>query len=507
MAAWGISPYRKVTIPLEDYNPDHYLTLLYQAMLNRGWDIGYFDHDGIIAYTPISWSSYSEEVSARIVGNTVVIKSECVGFQGLFTDYGKNQENIDVLLGEIEYADFHMQGFLEENTRELMNSVPEKQFLNLDDPPMAGKELLHGFFSPFVPKKKYLITPILVIANVVIFMTTTIILYLIIAFFYRAHPNSDQDIYTKAYLSLGFSSRPAVLKGDYWRLFTSMFLHFNILHVLLNMVVLVYIGSLIESKLGKWNFLMVYLFTGLIASMVSVMWHDNEISAGASGAIFGLFGVLLAFLSTDFYERSARKALLISTAIVVAYNIIPLGKGVDHAAHLGGLVSGYIFGWLTYLGLTHKNRFIKKWGMALVGSITVIVFVSCGVKFSTRYQTKQYAALNEKITQLSHDIDAHFYTNTYSSHEEKLDSIQQKALPEARTLYKIAAQLETLKLSSQRTKEAHVRAKLIRLQCQLYHFLYLEFKDQGNEMLYRYDIQNITDSVNTIRIAWHNDGN
>jgi rhomboid protease GluP len=49
--AWGISPYRKITIPLGDYNSDHYLTLLYQAMLNRNWDISYFDHDGIIAYT------------------------------------------------------------------------------------------------------------------------------------------------------------------------------------------------------------------------------------------------------------------------------------------------------------------------------------------------------------------------------------------------------------------------------------------------------------------------
>jgi rhomboid protease GluP len=496
--AWGISPYRKITIPLGDYNSDHYLTLLYQAMLNRGWDIGYFNHDGIIAYTPISWASYSEEVSARVLGDTVVIKSECVGFQGLFTDYSKNQENIDVLLGEIEYADFHMQGFLEENTQALMSSVPEKQFLNLDDPPMAGKELVHCFFLPFVPRKKYFFTPILVIINILAFIVTTVLIMRIL----RSHPG--EDIFEKVYLSMGFSSRPTVLKGEYWRLFTSMFLHFSILHLVLNMVVLVYIGSLIESKLGKWNFLMVYLFTGIIASTVSVIWHDNEISAGASGAIFGLFGVLLAFLSTDFYERSARKALLISTAIVVAYNIIPIGKGIDHAAHLGGLISGYIFGWITYLGLTHRNRFIKRWGMALIGTATVIVLVSCTIRFSRHYQTKQYAALSEKITQLSRDIDAYFYTRTYASHEEKLDSIQQKALPEARALYKIAAQIDKLTLSSQRHKEAHVRAKLIRLQCQLYHFLYLEFKDQRNEMLYRYDIQNITDSVNTIRIAWHN---
>jgi len=495
--AWGISPYRKITIPLEDYNPGHYLTLLYQAMLNRGWDIGYFNHDGIIAYTPISWASYSEEVSARVVNNTIVIKSECVGFQGLFTDYSKNQENIDVLLGEIEYADFHMQGFLEENTQALMSSVPEKQFLNLDDPPMAGKELVHGPFSSFVPRKKYFFTPLLVIVNILVFIVTTVLLVRIL----RSHPAAD--IFEKTYLSMGFSSRPTVLKGEYWRLFTSMFLHFSILHVVLNMVVLVYIGSLIESKLGKWNFLMIYLFTGIIASTVSVIWHDNEISAGASGAIFGLFGVLLAFLSTDFYERSARKALLISTGIVVAYNIIPIGRGIDHAAHLGGLISGYVFGWITYLGLTHKNRFIKRWGMALTGTATVIVLVSCTIRFSTHYQTKQYAALSAEITRLNQDINADFYTNTYASHEEKLDSIQQKALPEARTLYKIAAQLDKLTLSPQRQKEAHVRAKLIRLQCQLYHWLYLEFKEENNYK-YRLDIEQVTDSVNAIRIAWHN---
>jgi len=497
--AGGISPYRKVTIPLEDYNPDHYLTLLYQAMLNRDWDIGYFDHDGIIAYTPISWASYSEEVSARVIGNTVVIKSECVGFQGLFTDYGKNQKNLNLLLGEIEYADFHMQGFLEENTRELMDSVPEKQFLNLDDPPMAGKEQLHGFFSPFIPRKKYLITPLLVMINIVVFIVTTILI---------ARRSSawdyDPDNLRKIYLSLGFSNRPAVLNGEYWRLLTNTFLHFSILHVVLNMVILVYIGSLIESKLGKWNFLMVYLFTGIIASMVSVIWHDNEIAAGASGAIFGLFGILLAFLSTTFYERSARKALLISTAIVVAYNIIPIGEGIDHAAHFGGLISGYVFGWITYLGLINKNQFIKRWGMALVGCIIVVVFIACTVKLSTRYQTRQYAAISQKITQLTTDINADFYTKTFATHQEKLDSIEQRALPKARALYKIAGQLDKLSLSSHLHNEAHARAQLIRLECQLFHFLYLEFKTQNNEM-YRYQIENITDSVNSIRIAWHND--
>src|ERR1700759_795191 len=100
-SAWGITPYKSVTVSLGDYYSDHYLTLLYQAMVNRGWNIGYFDHDGIIAHPNISWESYSEEISARVIGNTVVIKSQCVGYQGLFMDYGKNQKNLDLLFDEI----------------------------------------------------------------------------------------------------------------------------------------------------------------------------------------------------------------------------------------------------------------------------------------------------------------------------------------------------------------------------------------------------------------------
>lgn len=493
--AWGISPYRKTTIPLGEYNSDHYLTLFYQAMLNRDWDIGYFDHDGIIAYTPISWASYSEEISARVINNTIVIKSECVGYQGLFTDYSKNQENIDRLLDEIEYADFHLHAVLEETTQALMDSIPEKQFLSLDHPPMAGKELTHGFIWPFVPRKKYFFTPLLVIVNILAYIVTAVVLEKLTL------TNHSGIAFEKAYLSLGFSSRPVVLRGEYWRLLSSMFLHFSILHVFFNMVFLVYIGSLIECKMGKWNFLMAYLTTGIIASTVSVIWHDNEITAGASGAIFGLFGILLALLSTDFYEKSARKALLISTAIVVAYNIIPIGRGVDHAAHFGGLISGYIFGWITYFGLKQKNQVLRQWALPLVAILTVTLLFSFTLRFSKHYQTKEYQILSATIDSLSNDISERFYRNTYVSRDAKLDSLQQKVLPEARELYKIAGRLNQLSLSPERRKEATVRSKLIVLECQLYHWLFLEFKE-NKEWKYRNTIQEVTDSVNIIRVEW-----
>jgi len=136
--AFGISPRKVITIPLGDYSADYYLTLLYHAFKNLSWRIGYFDRDGIIGYTPISLESYAEEVSARIVGNNVMIKSECVGYQFFFTDYGKNKKNLELLLnGEIEYVEYHLQENLHETTQQLIDSIPDNQFINLEDPPMG----------------------------------------------------------------------------------------------------------------------------------------------------------------------------------------------------------------------------------------------------------------------------------------------------------------------------------------------------------------------------------
>src|SRR3954469_1622431 len=114
--AWGISPRKTVTIPLGDYSADHYLTLLYHAFNNLGWRIGYFNRDGIIGYTQLSWESYAEEVSVRIVNNHAIVKSECVGYQFFFNDYGKNAKNLELLLnGEIAYVEYHLKDTLQES--------------------------------------------------------------------------------------------------------------------------------------------------------------------------------------------------------------------------------------------------------------------------------------------------------------------------------------------------------------------------------------------------------
>ena len=109
------------------------------------------------------------------------------------------------------------------------------------------------------------------------------------------------------------------------------------------MFTFIFISLIIEPLIGKWYYLIVYLFSGVIGSLASLWWHDVTISAGASGAIFGLFGSYVALLTSDLIEKSQRKQLLLSA---IVFLILSLGngmkEGVDNIAHIGGLISGFV---------------------------------------------------------------------------------------------------------------------------------------------------------------------
>jgi rhomboid protease GluP len=497
--AWGISPRKIAVIPLGEYNADHYLTLLYHAFENLGWRIGYFDRDGIIGYTNISWQSYSEEVSVRIINNKVIIKSECVGFQLFFTDYGKNEKNVELLLGEIEYVEFHLQHTLVETAQQLMDSVPDNQFINLADPPMGAKERMVKFSSAFTPIKNYQVTPILVIVNAALFIITKIALIAMVVVLALKHngnaPYSMQDIY----LNLGFSARAEVLNGEVWRLISNTFLHFSFMHIAGNMVVLIYIGSMLEGKLGKWNYLLLYLFTGICASITSVVWHDNGIAAGASGAIFGLFGIMLALLNTDFYENNARRALLISTGIFVGINILQFDREVDYPAHIGGLVSGYLFGWLAYWAMKFKRqRFI-----AINTLVVTVVFTGLCIAFAPRYDFKTAGTLADQIPKIVDSLNNDFYgdENRQLADTARIKQLQKYALPRINKLKHMAQQLQQVPLSQKQHELADIRVKMTVQQAHIFELLYKEVRDKDYNK-YRPEVISASKKLNLLRTEY-----
>lgn len=152
--------------------------------------------------------------------------------------------------------------------------------------------------------------------------------------------NGSTDNYTL--LVFGANVDTLTKNGDYYRLFTSMFLHIGILHLLCNMYSLYIIGKEVENVFGKVKYLIIYLLSGIAGSILSLAFNHNTICAGASGAIFGLLGALLYF---GYYYRTYLGATLTRSIIpVIVLNLIIgfTSSGIDNAAHIGGLVGGIL---------------------------------------------------------------------------------------------------------------------------------------------------------------------
>jgi membrane associated rhomboid family serine protease len=136
--------------------------------------------------------------------------------------------------------------------------------------------------------------------------------------------------------------------GQWWRLFTCTFLHIGIIHILFNMFVLWDIGRFMERLIGSAGWAVVYLLAGLAGSVASLWWNPQVVSAGASGAIFGLYGGLIGYLLAGSQEvpRDIAKGLQKNALIFLGYNLLwgLTHKGIDMAGHLGGLLGGLACG-------------------------------------------------------------------------------------------------------------------------------------------------------------------
>ena len=195
--------------------------------------------------------------------------------------------------------------------------------------------------------------------------------------------------------------------GGWWRLFSQMFVHFGLIHLVMNMYALFYIGRYLEPLLGSARFGIYYLIAGVFSGVVSLWWHlgVDPIAAGASGAVFGMFGVFLALLSTNLISNAARIPLIKNIATYVAYNLVYglMHANIDNAAHIGGCFAGLILGYAYYMSL-------KKIRIQLASHMFVIVLLPLfsvllvkKYKSSDSYRFDQalsaYIALEQEIMQ------------------------------------------------------------------------------------------------------------
>lgn len=149
---------------------------------------------------------------------------------------------------------------------------------------------------------------------------------------------------TEHMVRMGASYTPLVEGGEYWRLFTSMFLHFGLAHLLNNMVLLFFLGDYMERFLGKVRYLILYLGGGILGNIFSY-WSELQqgrqvVSAGASGAIFAVLGGLVVLL---LIHRGRLEDLSLPRVLLMAALSLYVGfrsAGMDGFAHLGGFLGG-----------------------------------------------------------------------------------------------------------------------------------------------------------------------
>ena len=234
------------------------------------------------------------------------------------------------------------------------------------------------------------------------------------------------------------------LHGEWWRLATALFLHGNVPHLLINMWVLWGAGRLVERLYGSVPFLVLYLLSGVLSAGASLAWDPAVNAVGASGAIFGVLGGYFAFLASrnTRVPRTVARSLAIPTAVFILYSIVTgiMQSGIDNAAHIGGLLSGFALGWLLLrpLDVDARSSFpLLRVGTAvgLSGVALLAAFIALGAfkpanSAPERYwlQHKRYVAEETEAFRVLQDISARWAAGRISR-SDAANTVRTQVLP------------------------------------------------------------------------------
>jgi membrane associated rhomboid family serine protease/Flp pilus assembly protein TadD len=228
----------------------------------------------------------------------------------------------------------------------------------------------------------------------------------------------------------GANIGPYTLHGQWWRLLTYMFLHGGLLHIVMNMWCLWNLGTLCESLYGRWTYAAVYVITGVAGGLASVAWNPEVLSVGASGALFGLTGALIASFYLGEFSLSgvSIRGTLSSLLFFAGFSLFfgSVSPGIDNACHIGGLISGLILGALIARVAPEQDNPARRVGVLLF----VVLLVSGSAFAIQRWRgpevqfgrtlidaDRMIGRLQKKVQQNPQDASAHYdlaraYINT-----------------------------------------------------------------------------------------------
>ncbi|CAM2825828.1 rhomboid family intramembrane serine protease [Dellaglioa algida] len=213
------------------------------------------------------------------------------------------------------------------------------------------------------------------------FMTYFFIGLSAIIFVMMTIAGGSQD--TNVLIEFGAKYNPLIINGEWWRLFNPIFLHIGFEHIVLNMFTLYFIGIQIETMFGHWRFTGIYLLAGIAGNIASFTFSPDTISAGASGAIFGLFGAFL-MLGDNFRESAYFRQMSQQFLLFIMLNLVFgfMSSSTDNAAHIGGILSGFLIA--TTVGAPNLAQIsrVKQVAAFIIFIVINLVLIRIGVSNS-----------------------------------------------------------------------------------------------------------------------------
>jgi rhomboid protease GluP len=342
-------------LPLNNFTKNQFIITAIEISKKLNWQLIEIIDNELIFETINSLNTWNENIYISVEKEAAYLTSSSNGSQ--IYDKGRNKKNIDAFLES--FYDEKREKPSEDDNGSFIHEYISNEKIKAQSYVSEEKRItvFYSFFSLFIPTKDYFITPIIIYINVLIFL---------IMCFSGVNPFSPEinDI-----IDWGGNYGPLTIENNWWRLVSSCFVHIGIVHLLMNCIALAYVGLLLEPNLKRWGFLITYFAAGIIASLSSLYWNNNLVSAGASGAIFGMYGILLVFILFGIIDKKINANLLTTIIIFIVINVLgSFEEGVDGAAHIGGLSFGLVAG--AILVVLTKNR---KIALITISSFTIIV--------------------------------------------------------------------------------------------------------------------------------------
>ena len=416
---------KEATISVEGLDKESALSVCFSIFQQFSWKPLQAGENKLLAVTPPEWNKKPQHITVTATDGLLTVSSEFAG-EELMDVVGRNSRNVDQFLAAFQATKNSLATHKHQNNIQAISSLRAQAPMPLKLYKVQEQQVLETAG----------VKEVLNNASSNLYATYTLIALNIVVFFLMALSGagillSDGQVH----LRWGSNYGPLTMGGDWWRLFTSLFIHFGLLHLALNMYCLYWAGAYIEPLVGRARFITAYLCTGVLSGIVSIWWHHPPVSsAGAAGAVWGIYGLLFVFLGAGLLPASLAQRLRRSIVFFIMLNLaIGLIWNMEIAAPLGGLLSGSLIGCLFVLDIRKEKQGPKAaWILPLSIGCTLLATMFFLQTF--RFPKGQPIVAHKKATVFKY-ADAEKFNSAYQQFntlgEKGLDVYNDNTITEA----------------------------------------------------------------------------